>query len=103
MLRATAWSRKRAKAAARESLDATAHLLGRGAGVALIGIGLVAAGVGSALRGMADQYLYGHKLTELPELYLPYWPFEPFLALAVIGMGVLLLRPGSGARGAVRT
>ena len=114
LLRTAAWSSKRAKAAARQSLDTTAHPLARTVGVVLIGIGLVAAGIGSALRGMADQYLYGYRLTEIPELYLPYWPFEPFLALAVIGMGVWLLRssgpapgkrtvPASGADGVLGT
>ncbi|MYF51754.1 MAG: hypothetical protein F4220_16635 [Gammaproteobacteria bacterium] len=92
VLRAAAWNRKRAKAAARDSMDAVAHPMARVTGIALIGIGLVAAGIGWALRGVADQYLYGYTLTEWPELYLPYWPFEPFLALAVIGIGVYLGR-----------
>ena len=92
VLRAAAWNRKRAKAAARDSMDTVAHPLARVTGIALIGIGLVAAGIGWALRGVADQYLYGYTLTEWPELYLPYWPFEPFLALAVIGIGVYLGR-----------
>ncbi len=99
VLRAAAWHRKRAKAAARKSLDSIAHPLAGAVGVALIGIGLVAAGIGSVLRGITDQYFYGYRLTELPELYLPYWPFEPFLALAVIGIGVYLLRLGGRAAG----
>ena len=99
VLRAAAWRRKRAKAVARESLETTAHPLAGAVGVALIGIGLVAAGIGSSLQGMADRYLYGYRLTGLPELYLPYWPFEPFLALAVIGIGVYLLRLGGHAAG----
>ena len=99
VLRAAAWNRKRAKAAARDSMDTVAHPLAWVTGIALIGIGLVAAGIGSALRGVADQYLYGYTLTEWPELYLPYWPFEPFLALAVIGIGVYLGRSqGQAAR-----
>ena len=99
VLRAAAWNRKRAKAAARDSMDTVAHPLAQVTGIALIGIGLVAAGIGSALRGVADQYLYGYTLTEWPELYLPYWPFEPFLALAVIGVGVYLGRSqGQAAR-----
>lgn len=99
VLRAFAFFRKRAKAAAREPLGTAAHPLARVAGVALIAIGLVAAGIGSALRGVADQYLYGYTLTTWPELYLPYWPFEPFLALAVIGIGVYLRRSQAQATG----
>ena len=41
--------------------------------------------------------MYGYALTEIPELYLPYWPFEPFLSLAVIMLGVYLLRTGGRA------
>ena len=92
VLRAAAWSRKRAKAAARKFQGTTAHPLTQAAGGALISLGLVATVIGSALRGMADHYLYGYRLTEWPELYLPYWPFEPFLALAVIGIGAYLWR-----------
>ena len=90
VLRAYAYFRKRTKAATKERQVTSAHPLARAAGLALMGIGLVATGIGSALRGMADQYLYGYTLTEWPELYLPYWPFEPFLALALIGIGVYL-------------
>ena len=110
VLRATAWSSKRTRAAAKQSPNTGSHPLARPAGMVLIAIGVVSAGIGSALRGMADQYLYGYTFTEIPELYLPYWPFEPFLALAVIGIGIYLFRsggrtlggrpaPGSGAGG----
>ena len=94
LLRAAAWNRKRAKAAARESRQVTVHPLARFAAGALVGAGLVAAAMGSAWRETAEQYLYGYALTEAPELYLPYWPFEPFLSLAVIMLGVTLLRSG---------
>ena len=94
VLRAAAWNRKRAKAAAKASRAFTANPLARLAGMALIGAGLVAASIGAAWQGTAEQYLYGYALTELPELYLPYWPFEPFLPLAVIILGVYLLRFG---------
>ena len=97
VVRAAAWSRKRAKAAARESRELSAHPLARMAGIVLIGAGLVAASIGSAWQGTAEQYVYGYALTEIPELYLPYWPFEPFLSLAVIMLGVYLLRTGGRA------
>lgn len=32
----------------------------------------------------------GYAITYLPEKYLPYWPFEPFLPLFVIAPGVYL-------------
>ena len=97
-LRVGAWHRKRAKAAATEARQTTAHPLARVAAGALIGVGVVAAAMGSAWQPTAEQVLYGYALTELPELYLPYWPFEPFLSLAVIVLGVYLLRPGPAPR-----
>lgn len=97
VLRAAAWDRKRAKAAARESRQITVHPLARFAAGALVGAGLVAAAMGSAWQGTAEQYLYGYAITEAPELYLPYWPFEPFLSLAVIMLGVYVLRSGGRA------
>jgi hypothetical protein len=36
-------------------------------------------------------YLRGHSFTQIPELYLPYWPFEPFLPLFIIAFGVFLI------------
>ena len=95
-LRAFAWHRKRGKAAAKRQQTtperANIAALARLGGLALVGIGLVAAASGGAWRATAEQYLYGYAVTTVPELYLPYWPFEPFLSLAVILLGVYLLR-----------
>ena len=96
--RATAWNRLR-EAAARAPGASAPHPLSRVAAGLLVGAGLVAAGLGSVWQGTADQILYGYALTEIPELYLPYWPFEPFLSLAVIMLGVYLLRTGGRAAG----
>jgi hypothetical protein len=68
------------------------------AGVALIGIGLVISIFGSAWKTIAAASLYGYDFTEIPELYLPFWPFEPFLPLAVILGGIYLTTlPAGGA------
>ena len=99
VLRAAAWHTKRARAAARESRQDAVHPMARFAAGALVGAGLVAAAMGASWQGTAEQYLYGYALTEAPELYLPYWPFEPFLSLAVILLGVALLRSGGPAAG----
>lgn len=93
-LRMAAWHRKRTRVAARESRQTTARPLARLASGALVCFGILAAATGSSWQGTTQQALYGYTLTELPELYLPYWPFEPFLPLAFIGLGVLLLRSG---------
>lgn len=38
-----------------------------------------------------QQLIYGYSLTRLPELYMPYWPFEPWFAVALAGSGAYLL------------
>ena len=94
-LRVAAWRRK---AAAKASPGMSARPLAKMkvAGMALIGAGLGAAAAGSAWQGMAEAHLYGYAITRIPELYLPYWPFEPFLPLAVIVLGAYLLASGGG-------
>jgi DMSO/TMAO reductase YedYZ heme-binding membrane subunit len=89
-LRAAAWTKSRQ----RQSEQGAVPVL-RLLGVAVVGIGLVAAGVGSAWQKTAEDLLTGYSLTRIPELYLPYWPFEPFLALFLIAVGAFLL---SGAK-----
>jgi len=53
-------------------------------------IGLIAASFGSAWRGSAEEYLTGYSFTQIPELYLPYWPFLSYLPLFVIALGAFL-------------
>ncbi len=90
-LRAAAWTKKYRKQAekklpAGEGRPAFAIL-----GYALLGIGLIVASFGSAWQASAEQYLTGYAFTRWPELYLPYWPFEPFLALFIIGLGAWIV------------
>ena len=59
-------------------------------GYALIAFGIWAAGFGSVWRESVTGLLSGYAITYLPEKYLPYWPFEPFLPLFVIALGVYL-------------
>ena len=98
-LRAAAWTGKRARTATTEPAPSAPRPLARLAGGLLLGAGIVAAATGSAWHDTAGRYLYGYTLTETPGLYLPYWPFEPFLALAVILPGLYLLRIGGRAAG----
>ena len=60
-------------------------------GIAIVAFGLVAAASGSVWRESAQELLYGYRITKIPELYLPYWPFEPFLPLFVIALGVFVM------------
>lgn len=95
-LRAAAWGRKRQKLAETEAATAGARPAIRMAGIALVGIGLIAASLGSLWSPTAEELLYGHAITRIPELYLPYWPFEPFLPLFVILLGAWLITTSGG-------
>ncbi len=89
-LRMAAWCKKRRQQAEKSSTEVVSRPALVLAGIGVVGFGLVAAGFGSAWREPAEELLYGYALTRIPELYLPYWPFEPFLPLFVIALGVLL-------------
>ena len=58
--------------------------------------GLFAASFGSLWRETVSDMLTGYSFTQIPELYLPYWPFEPYHPLFVIALGVLLMTKADG-------
>ncbi|MDJ0906624.1 MAG: hypothetical protein QNI96_11435 [Woeseiaceae bacterium] len=65
------------------------------AALRLLGVGIIAAGVAVAATGLFWQdavstFLTAPRWSATLELWLPYWPFEPFLSLGVIGLGVWL-------------
>jgi hypothetical protein len=90
-LRAAAWSSKRlnsVRSVERASgVQPVLWLLG----VAVAAPGLLAVTFGTPWRQLAEEHLYGYMATRIPELYLPYWPFEPFLPLLVVALGVGLI------------
>lgn len=60
-------------------------------GIAIIAVGFIAVGFGSAWYGTAEKWLTGYAITRIPETYLPYWPFEPWLPLGIIALGTYLM------------
>ncbi len=90
-LRAAAWSKKRRKQAEKKAPESDGQPAVTILGYAIIGVGLVAASFGSSWQKTAEQYLTGYTFTRWPELYLPYWPFEPFLPLFIIALGAFLV------------
>ncbi|MEE4107828.1 MAG: hypothetical protein V2I24_00680 [Halieaceae bacterium] len=92
-LRIAAWAKRRRVAS-------PAH----GAGpLRLFAAGLLAAlALVAAATGRQWQEAVSGALTTPPwsatlELWLPYWPFEPFLPLALFGLAAWLLTPGAAA------
>ena len=92
-VRAAAWSRSRRRRAAGEVRMAPGL-----AGVALVASGLLAAGLGLLWYPLAERLLTGYAFTRIPETYLPYWPFAPFLPLVLILAGAACLSAGAAAR-----
>ena len=85
-LRIAAWGKKRRQAA---TDSATAPVF-RVAGGALIALGLVAAATGLRWQDAVTTTLTTPGWSETLTLWLPFWPFEPFLPLFIIGVGTLL-------------
>lgn len=100
-LRCLAWRKKRLQRAFRTDPDTVvpAPLLISGVGLAALGFGAVA--TAPWWQAGSQALLYGHAPTLWAERLLPYWPFEPFLPLALIGAGAWLttvVRPASPQR-----
>jgi hypothetical protein len=89
-LRIAAWGSKRLKAAARNTPDARVPAAIRVVGGALIAFGLVAAATGLQWQEPVSDFLLTPAWSANLELWLPYWPFQPFLPLFIMGLGALL-------------
>jgi len=85
-LRIAAWGKNRQRAAAAGGISPAY----RAAGASLIGCGLVAAGTGVQWRETVTAFLTAPDWSANLVAWLPFWPFEPFLPLIVIGLGTLL-------------
>jgi hypothetical protein len=78
-LRIAAWTKKQIKRSGATPAESGSGLvpMALSAGFALAGLTLAA--LGRAWFPVAEPLLNGYSFTRWPELYLPYWPFEPFL------------------------
>ena len=89
-LRIAAWGKQRrianSKGAVASDTPVTLKILGG----AIIACGLVLAATGLQWQAAVTGYLTGPKWSADLELWLPFWPFEPYLSLFVIALGTLL-------------
>lgn len=90
-VRAAAWNKKRLRLAEKKTRENNAQPTFNLIGIAVVALGLIAAGFGSLWFDTAEEWLTGYAFTRVPELYLPYWPFQPYLPLFVIALGTLLM------------
>ena len=87
--RIAAWGKRRSSAG--RSRQVAAYRL---AGFALIALGIVAAVTGGLWQPGLSAFVTSADWSATLELWLPFWPFEPFLPLLTLGIGTLVLTGG---------
>jgi len=89
-LRIAAWGKKRQQATLMNAATSRPPLAFKVLGSALIAAGLVVAATGLQWQERVTAFLTAPEWSATLELWLPYWPFEPYLSLFIIGLGTML-------------
>jgi hypothetical protein len=96
-LRAAAWGKQRRKRAEKNAAGTSSQPVLQLLGMVVIVVGLIAANFGAVWRDPVEGFLMGTAFTKSLELYLPYWPFTPYLPLFVIALGTsIMTKPSVG-------
>ncbi len=90
-LRIAAWGKKRQQRALKSDPAGSVPMSLKLLGGVVIAAGLIAASTGLQWQGPVTEFLTGPAWSAELLLWLPFWPFEPFLPLMTIGLGTLLL------------
>lgn len=90
-LRIAAWGKKRRAAGRQLQPDATLSPLPRVLGLALIALGLVASATGQLWQDSTSTFLLSAAWSARLELWLPFWPLQPFLPLFTLALGAWCL------------
>lgn len=89
-LRAAAWRKKRLQRAEKDDPQSSVQPAFKLMGIVVMGIGLIVVTFGSPWQKASEEFMSAYAFSEWLGLYLPYWPFEPFIPLFVILLGVFL-------------
>lgn len=89
-LRIAAWGWTRTQVTAMTAPADATSVGNRILGSAIIGSGLLAAGTGLRWQEPVSAFLTTPAWSGNLVLWLPFWPFEPFLPLVVLGLGTLI-------------
>lgn len=89
--RIAAWGKMRLQAAREHSPANVVPLPFKALGGSMIAFGLMVAATGLYWQKATTAFLTAPQWSATLELWLPYWPFEPFLSLFIIGLGTLLV------------
>ena len=90
-VRIAAWGKQRRQAMDRNATEASTPLALRALGSAIIVLGLVWSAYGLYLQERVTGFLTTTEWSADLVLWLPFWPFEPFLSLFIIGLGTMLV------------
>ncbi len=90
-LRIAASGKRRVQASKRAMPEISTPPASKAMGGALIIFGLVVSATGLYWREPVTTFLTAPEWSANLVLWLPFWPFEPFLSLFIIGLGTLLI------------
>jgi hypothetical protein len=90
-LRIAAWGKQRQQAVKRNAPESSTPLAFKVSGGAIIVFGLVWSAYGLYWQEPVTAFLTAPKWSANLELWLPFWPYEPFLSLFIIGLGAMLV------------
>ena len=90
-LRIAAWGKKRLLAAKENVPESGTPLPFKVLGGAIIAFGLLVSATGLHWQKPVTAFLTAPKWSADLGLWLPYWPFEPYLSLFIIGLGAMLV------------
>ena len=90
-LRIAAWGKQRQQAVKRNVPESSTPLAFKVSGGAIIVFGLVWSAYGLYWQERVTGFLTTPEWSADLELWLPFWPYEPFLSLFIIGLGAMLV------------
>jgi len=90
-VRIAAWGKQRRQAMDRNATESSTPLALRALGSAIIVFGLVWSAYGLYWQERVTGFLTTQEWSADLVLWLPFWPFEPFLSLFIIGLGTMLV------------
>jgi len=89
-LRGVAWTKKRRQLNERNIPQGHTPLAFKVIGTILIGIGIFMVTFGSSWQKASEAFMSQYEFLNWLVLYLPYWPFEPYIPLFAILLGLYL-------------
>jgi hypothetical protein len=97
-LRIAAWGKKRQQARVKAMQESAPPAI-KALGITMIAAGMVVAATGLQWQGPVSALLTSPSWSATLERWLPYYPFQPFFSLCLIGLGTMLMTSAARAPG----